>query len=252
MRNAAAIEGVFLRGRYYDRKALDAMLADVRAACGSAEAPASRPESAATTRAGPDLPGRPVAFGTYELSVGRFSAGVERFRITEDDDGFHVWVSNEPTGGFDVPSITTVELGRDLVFRSGTWQPQVKVPLAASYVLEGSTLRATARRQDKDLPPKAIEVPPGGFVIPPGIVGDFATLRSLKLEPGQKRSAKVVGFGFRDWKPEVIDATFERLPDTTLDLPGAPRFRFRTSNRPSRRRWGTSSRTSGSVPTAFR
>jgi hypothetical protein len=211
----------------------------VRAMCAGDEAAASRPASAPGSRAEPVLPGRPVASGEYELKRGWFPAGAERFRITEDDAGFHMWISYEPDGfafepkgGLEVPSATTVEIGRDLAFKSATWRRETKALLTATYVLEGSTLKATARRPWKEYQPRSLEVPASGFVMAPGTAADFAALRSLKLEPGQKRSVKVVCFGFPDWSPEVIDTTFERFSDTTLDLPGrgsVPVSRFRTT-----------------------
>lgn len=217
--NAALIEGVFLRGRHYDRKALDAMLADVRALV-AGSVPESQPESRAASRAAPALPGRVIASGEYVITFGKIPAGTETFKVTEDESGFFFWVSNETKGGYDVPSTTIVDYDRNLAFRKGSWRKETKTPLEARYALEGSVLQATARRSDKDLPPKSVDVPEGGVVVPPSTVCDFATLRSLHLEPGQKRAFKSVAFGFQDWVPQVMDTTVERLPDASIDLPG--------------------------------
>ena len=103
VRNAAAIEGVFLRGRYYDRKALDAMLADVRAACGGAEAPASRPESAATSRGEPDMPGRPSRPASTRSPSGASRPASRDSRSPRTTHGFHVWLVERAEGRLRQP-----------------------------------------------------------------------------------------------------------------------------------------------------
>jgi hypothetical protein len=114
IRNARNIEGVFLRGRYFDRAELDGLLAEVKESVA-----ASRPTRETIELS---LPGEVVKRGRYKATFEQWDAGIEDFVITRNKDGYHLMAHNQPQGGPQAPFVLTMHVGPDFSFRSADWR----------------------------------------------------------------------------------------------------------------------------------
>lgn len=219
--NAAAIEGVFLRGRHFDRKALDALLSGVEAKVAAAVAG----ESAAPAAKGSvklDLPGEVVASGRYRVKFGGRDAGFEEFLVTKTAEGFHVGAHSVSTGGFDEESVTILRLDPERRVVSAEHRRLGGKPVEAVYRVSAAdaTFRAEAKSGGSALPARSIPIPAGALVGGPSYVADFATLATCGLAPGEKREFRLVSFGFPGWEPTDSKYALERKPDESVKLAG--------------------------------
>jgi len=220
--NAREVEGVFLRGKHFDRKALDAMLAEVEAKVAAASAPVAA-DAAAPAAPELDLPGEVVAKGRFRIRFSGRDSGTEDYLVTRDAGGFRVAARSTPQGGFDEPSLTTLRLDAERRLVSGEHRKLAGDKTSATYSVEGGELRAEARQGDAALPVRKLRVPEGALFGGPVYVTDFVTLATCGLAPGEKREFRLVSFGFPTWEPTDSKYVLERKPDETVKLgSGAP------------------------------
>jgi hypothetical protein len=205
VRYAADIRGVFLRGRYLDRPALDAVMEGVAAAQVVIEA-------AETVSL--ELPGEEVFRGRYRSTFQGSDGGVEEFLITRDDDGYHLMARGQLAGGPMQPFVLTYHAGQDFTFRGATWRLLVGDELDATYTPSDGVITASARHGDTALPVQTLPLEQNMLMTGPATAMDFASLGAAGLSVGQTRSFKAVGFGFGTWKMTVTDYTLTRHEDT--------------------------------------
>lgn len=218
--NTAAIEGVFLRGRYLDRARLDALAAEVASAVAGDEEPAD----AAAAGVALELPGEVVARGRYGLKFGQFDAGSEDFVITEDERGFHVRAHNRPKGGPQRPFVLELHADKDFAFVSARYEELTEQALVAEYTRRGDVVEVAARRGDETFT-QSFELPAGAVVSGPTYATELLSFAAADLAPGASRTYPSVGFGFAEptWRLQTVDVTLKRLEDGTLAHAGAER-----------------------------
>ncbi len=220
VRNAAAIDGVFLKGRWFDRKALNAMLAEVRREVAAPEAetaPASRPEPAP-----PAMPGTLVAKGRYVTRLGSAQISTETFAISSDAAGFHVWIDSRPKTGFGRASVFQAEYAVSGRFMRAECTSGRGARDIATYVSEGKSLRASMRHGDEPTGEVTLPVEPTTIVATESNALDFVTMRLVALVVGESKSVDAIGLSAADWKPQRTKFTVERKPDEVIELAGQP------------------------------
>ncbi|HMP77958.1 MAG TPA: amidohydrolase family protein [Pirellulaceae bacterium] len=207
------IRAVWLRGKHFDRAALDDWLAQVeRSARGAEIADNEEPKAS--------LPGQVIARGQYRLQFGQFDAGVEEFIVTRSDTGFHTWSHQKPKGGGQVPAVTTSHFTLDSQFVSATWETFDRRNLRATYRIEEGALIGQATQQGNDLGSARHDLTPPVLISTPVYAAEFAYYGRLTLEPGESIEVQSVGFGYPDWKPAAAKVLITRLPDEALELEG--------------------------------
>jgi imidazolonepropionase-like amidohydrolase len=211
--NASQIEAVFLRGRHFDRAALDAMLEEVKSSV-AASLPAAQPVAL-------DLPGEVLRRGRYVFRFQQFDGGFEEFVITRDQAGWHMKADMQPRGGPQPPAVLTFRATPEFDFLGAEYEMQTAQPVAASYSIAGGTLTARARSAGADLPVQELALPEGAVMSSPASVTDFALLGAAKLAPGESRTFPLVTFGFEGWRAGIVEYTLTRLEDTRLTIDGA-------------------------------
>ena len=204
VRYAADIRGVFLNGRYLDREALDAVMEGVAAA---------QVQTVTAETISLELPGEEVFRGRYHSKFQESDGGVEDFLITRDDDGYHLMVHSQPTGGPMPPFVLTYHAAKDFAFRGATWRRLRGEPLEATYTPSDSAITASAQSGDEALPVQTLELGPNMLMSAPATAVDFAALGAAGLSVGESRTFQAVGFGFSSWKMTVTDYTLTRAED---------------------------------------
>ncbi|MCI0589857.1 MAG: amidohydrolase family protein [Planctomycetes bacterium] len=222
--NTRKIDSVWLRGRRFDRAALDGLLVE-------AMETVAADEPAGETKVALDLPGEVILRGTYAVKFGPFPAGTEDFLITETADGYEMMAHNKPQGGPQSPFVVTCAAGPDFAFRKAAYRQDTKTPVDAEYVLEGGSLKATAKRGEKALEPQSLSVAPGDAVGTPAYASAFLTLNRLKMRVGETREIRSVSFGYPDWKPQAAPLKVERKEDVDLARPGGATTKARLFKR---------------------
>lgn len=210
--NTTKIDSVWLRGKHYDRAALDGLLKGVSDAVAAAA-----PAEANITL---DLPGEVILRGTYKLKFGPFDAGVEDVLITKTADGYSMMAHNRPQGGPQAPFVVTWHAGPDFAFRSAQYRQLTKSPTEAAYTLEGGSFKGTATHGGKPLEPASVEVGPDDALSSPAFASDFFGLGRLNLQPGGAAEMRSVSFGFPDWRPVAAPLKVVRQEDADLVRPG--------------------------------
>jgi hypothetical protein len=220
VRHARDLHGVFLRGRWLDRAALDGVLEAVKAkvAAGTAPAPAAVEDAAAAAEL--ELPGEVVARGRFTSTFNGQAADRESYLITKTDTGYHVAAENTPSSSFSLPSRTVLEYGPDFAPRGGTYETKGKQRLVARYQVRDGKLVASATAGERELPEVALDLPAGAVVVGPASAFEFVSHGRLQLAVGAEKVFPSVGFGYPDWKPVVTEVRLVRLPDTELELGG--------------------------------
>jgi len=204
--NARRIEGVFLRGEYRDRAALDELIATA--------------EQAPAEPAGPvaelSVPGEVVARGRYRVSFQGNDAGHEDFLLASDDEGWHLAARIEPKGGWESPSRGTFHFDRSGRYESGVWSTRSPVPLEVKFRVTEEEIVATAGAADE----QALDLPDAWMFSGPFYSLQMAGLQSLDLDPGEEREMKSIGFGWGGWRMTITDLTVKRAADTELERSG--------------------------------
>lgn len=211
IRNARQVEAVFLRGQYFDRARLDAMLADVRGAVKR-----SLPVEETVELS---LPGEVVARGRYAARFQTWDAGVEDFLITKDRDGYHLMAHNEPKGGFMTPFVVTVHVGPDFRFRSAEWRQLSTAQLKATYTAEAGRIKAEATQAGQPLPAQELPLPENAAVGAPAYANDFLLIGLARLEVGETKEFQSLSFGYPSWQLSSGPLVLTREPDARLARP---------------------------------
>jgi imidazolonepropionase-like amidohydrolase len=219
VRNARQIEGVFLRGRYFNRAALDALLADVKAV-----AAASRPTEEEVELS---LPGTVVRRGRYVATFEQWPAGWEEFLITRDEQGYHVMAHQRPQGGPMGPFVLEMHVGPDFRLRSAEWRPLSQAGIEAIYSREDSMFEARAQQAGRQLPPQTLTAPASSLFSAPAYASEMFTIGAAGIKVGQSRTFQMVSFGFPSWQMTVSQYTLSRGEDISLALPSGKELRAR-------------------------
>jgi hypothetical protein len=212
VRNASEIEAVFLRGKYFDRAALDGLLKEAKNnAGGAASAAADEPKVELT------LPGEVVHRGRYRVKFMEFDAGFEDFLITKTDSGYAMKIYSKPSGGPQKPSIGTFILDKSYQLREAIWKP-VGQPLEAKYRIDGGAIVATAKEEGKDPQEQRVDLPKAWELGSPYTAFEFVPRAAEPMKVGEKKLYKAIGFGFPGWRMVVNDATTQRQEDQSIKL----------------------------------
>ena len=216
IRGASEIAGVFLRGEYLDRPALDDLLAKVEE-----KVKASTPKAAEVDLS---LPGKVLRKGRFSSKFGKYDAGVEDFVITETEDAYLIKAHIQPKGGPQPPSVCSFEFGKDFSFRSAKWQHLTEKSLLATYSAEGGVVKATARQGDEELAPQSLEIPEDPLFNGPASAIFFAQVGAASLEVGETKAFKSLSFGFPSWQWSINDATMTRREHCKIEGPARRRY----------------------------
>lgn len=209
VRHAREIEAVFLRGRYFDRAALDELF-DQAAAAASDPSPAPERDLAM------QLPGEVMHRGTFTMKFQQWDAGSENFLLTRDHETWHAAGHVRPTGGGQQPSLTTITLDHNGAFRRATWTQLTEPPIHAEYTVKNGQLHIEARRGDDEPNHMMMDLPDPFLISAPALVADMLLLPTLNLQPGDRREFTMVGLGFMSWRPQTYPAVVERRQDAEL------------------------------------
>ena len=206
IRHTREIEGVFLRGRWFDRTALDALVEGVRRDVKGAVA--------STEKVDMTLPGEAFARGTYRQTMGGRDAGSETFVIVRDGDRFRLKADAQPKGGFINPFVMTFDATSGHRFDKAIYERRSKQPLVARYsIVDGREIVGRMTKGDADAVEARLEWTDTSVLSPPLHSIDFFLLRRLALSVGETKTVRAVSVGFPDWKPAAADRTVERLAD---------------------------------------
>lgn len=211
--HASQIEGVFLRGRYLDRTALDDML----------KAAARRVSDDQPAEAGAvDLkaPGEVVHRGRLRLKFGQWDAGHEDFVVSRDGGDWHVRAHSQPMGGGQTPSMTSLHLRADGSLARAGWVQLTARPTEAEYRIDNGRFIASARRQGNARQEQSLDLPERFVIGAPAQAADMVLLPLLGLKPGDRKEVDIVGFGFPGWAPQVSQGVIRRLDDAAITVGG--------------------------------
>lgn len=211
IQNVAEIEAVFLRGRYYDRAALDAELKKVRAIVESAKPI----EQKVVLK----LPGETVYRGRYAMRFQTFDAGVEDFLITKSDQGYHLQAHVQPRGGPQGPSLVTVHANAAGQIAKAEYTPLTKGAQTFTYTINAGSIEAAAPAKDAAPQVKRYEVGANGVFGSPTTSGDFFLSRVWDLKVGESREMVSLSFGYPSWEIVTMPMKVTRLPDELVTLP---------------------------------
>ena len=208
--HAREIEAVFRTGTYYDRAALDAMLADVKAVV-----KATQPGQAEAIDLAQGLPGEIVHRGTYRAKFGQFPAGEEDFVIARTADGGYILKAHSRMGGFQPDSLTTFTVGPDFAFRGASWEQFAAQPVLARYEARDGHAVANATADGEAQPEHSIPLPPNAIIAGPTYSSDFLTVGAANVAVGETKSYEVVSFGYPTWRLLTTRFEIAREADTT-------------------------------------
>jgi len=218
VRNARQIEGVFLKGRYFDRKALDELLSDVRRTV-----KADTPVEATAARDAKDdwaMPGEVIRRGRYRSTFQGMDAGTEDFAISRTAEGYVIKAKCRPTGGMTPPSDVAVTTDRNYVLVSATWRTLTDTPVEAVYTRAGDKIIAEAKQGETHHPKNELSLPSDGLFGGPAMAMEVMGFKQVKLDVGQSKTYPSIGFGLPSWELDSTPVKMERLPDETLALSG--------------------------------
>ena len=210
IRNAADIEAVFVRGRYFDRTALGRLLADAHE-----DILARSPAPVRTERL--ELPGIVVARGRYNLFYEQYGDGTEEFRITKVGDTYHYAALRRQPGFGRYPVLQTGQWNANFTPVQGELEPSVLLPTVERYGVKQNVLYHDAVRSGKSLG-KTQSVYPGGSALRSSLLSaDFFFFQRLQLNVGQTKRVEMTLLGRQDWKPERRQVDVERRADESAE-----------------------------------
>lgn len=208
VRNAGQIEAVWARGRYFDRTALDRLLAEARDDV-SARSPAPNQDVRF------DLPGEVVAQGRYKLLYQQYGDGAEEFRITRNGDAYHFQGLRRQQG---FGRYVTVVTGRwDFAFAPQhlNLQPLVLLPTRERYDVASGRVRGGAVRGGKTIRSTNAAFDGGAFRSDLAAM-DFFLFARLKLGVGQQQTVETFRFNGTGGKPQRQTLNVVRQPDEPI------------------------------------
>jgi hypothetical protein len=209
--NAQEIEAVFLRGRYYDRAALDAELDKVRDIVKGSE---PRKDAIAL-----ELPGEVLYRGRYTMKFQEFDAGSEDFLITQTGEGVHVQAHLQPQGGPQGPSLVTVHAGADGEITSAEYQVLSQATVTARYTRTGDAIAVQAQQGEAAAQTQDVTLGANALFSAPVAAGDFLLHRQWKLAVGETREYELHTFGFPSWQLVSTPTKMTRFEDEQFTMP---------------------------------
>lgn len=216
VRNARLIDGVWVRGKYFDRAALDQLIEGAKSAVGAEISPGGKSTGETVDMS---LPGDVVRRGTYRMKFMQYDAGSEEFVITRDADGVHIKAYTRPQGGPQGPSVGTFHLDAELKLREAVWEPLGGAKSKTTYALDGKVMVARHEPADGDAQEQRTELPEAWMFGSPFTAYEYANMATARMEVGASHELKNVGFGFPDWRVGITDYSIKRLEDQPLALP---------------------------------
>jgi hypothetical protein len=206
------IEGVFLRGRYYDRATLDVKLDNVRT--GVKESNTDKPGTLALA-----LPGKVLYRGRYVMKFQDFDAGAEDFLITETEDGYSVQAHAQPQGGPQPPALVTLHADKNRNLARAEYRILAESGTIVTYTIDADAVEAVATSKNGDKETQRFELTDGAVVSSPVSAGDIFLVANWDLEVGESRDISFAGFGFQGWRVVQTPTTLTRLPDEAFTMP---------------------------------
>lgn len=215
--NARKIEGVFLRGKHFDRATLDGMLDGVKKLC--AEQPAKE-EASGSEKSAPEptleLPGEVVRRGRYVSTFMEFNAGTEDFIITKTLEGYSIKTHLKPLGGPQKPSIGTFHYDAKRRLRNGVWETTGGESLKMEFNNDGKAVVAKVCQGEKEPTEQRVDLPPDWLFAGPFTALEFAGPIPIEMTVGQEKTYVSVGFGFTGSQMAKSDVVVRRLDDRPL------------------------------------
>ncbi|MBC8102543.1 MAG: amidohydrolase family protein [Cytophagales bacterium] len=214
VRNAAQIEAVFARGRYFSRAALDKFLAEARE-----DILARSPDPNRSMRL--KLPGEVVARGRYNLFYEQYGDGSEEFLITRENGTYRFMAQRRQPGFGRFPLLQTGQWQSDFAPLQTVLDPFVLLPTVETYQIEAGRLKASAARKAKVVTRTTGTFAPQTALRSPLLASDyflFPLLERLKLSMGETRRIETVLIGGSDGKPEPQAVNVLRHADETVML----------------------------------
>ena len=209
--NISEIERVFLRGRHFDRAALDQEKAKVRAAVQG-----SQPKDEAITL---ELPGNVLHRGRFKMRFQTFDAGVEDFLITETDEGFHVQAHLQPQGSPLQPCVVTAHANTDGVIQAAEYKLLTQSGTTVRYDRAEDEFVAQAPSPTGEPEVQSFPIDEKSVLATPVTATEFCSYRAMELDVGEAREIDSVSFGFQGWQLVKMPAKIMRLPDEKAALP---------------------------------
>jgi imidazolonepropionase-like amidohydrolase len=213
VRNYAQIEAVVLRGRWFDRAALDGLLTQAREAAEQAVPYTGEDEPEMAS----EIPGEPIHRGRYQFTFADSPVGFEEFLWTQDAEGWHLQARLEVAGGFAAPARITVHYGLDRNLLSATWRRPDGTETATYRVESGKLfVRGGAAGEEQE-----IEIVLDGAAFgPDAFSADLFALPALGLQAEGEVSGRIFGFGAESWKPVESSRLIRRDPDKEVEWGG--------------------------------
>lgn len=216
--NTTKIHGVMLAGQYFDRAALDGLLAEAKAAAKGT----SKPVETDAPKQALLLLGEVIAKGVYRSTFKQgqqtMDAGTEEFLITRDAAGTHIQAITTPVGGWSKPTFVEMHADADGRVVKAQYSERVKDGLSATYALDGDTWTAKAMKAGKDLEPQTVKVPERLMFSTSTNSSLVMSMAAMTLQPGETREVNSMGFGFPDWKLAVQPMSVQRKPDEQVTI----------------------------------
>lgn len=208
---ASAIEAVFLRGKYYDRAALDAEFDRVRNI-----AKGTTPTQQLVTL---ELPGDVMFRGRYAQRFQTMDAGVEDFLITHDEGGYHIMAHAQPQGSPQGPSVVTLHADDNGTMTSAEYKVLEQNGLHAVYTRSGGEMNATMKQNNEEHT-QHLDIAAGAIMSTPVSAADILAMKSFQnMEVGETRDVEMVTFGFPSWELAKVPSKVKRLEDEKVTLP---------------------------------
>jgi len=208
---ASKIEGVFLRGAYFDRAALDEQQEHVREIV---KGTATTYEAVAL-----DLPGKVVFRGRYAQRFQDFDAGVEDFLVTQTDDGFHVMAHTQPQNNPQGPSLVTLHADTHRKLMSAEYATLTKAGMRAVYKRHDGAFDAVATKHDGSEEKQHFSVVDPLILSTPVTASDFLVMHALTLDVGASQDVELVSIGFPSWQMAKTPGKVTRSDDEIVTLP---------------------------------
>lgn len=210
IRNAADIEAVFVRGRYFDRAALDRLLTDARE-----DVLTRSPAPIRTERL--ELPGVVVARGRYNLFFEQYGDGTEDFLITKVGEVYHYKAMRVQRGFGRYPTLQTGQWTANFTPLQGESEPSVLLPTVEQYGVKQNLLYHDAIRSGKSLGKTQSIFPNDTALRSPFLSADFFLFHLLRLNVGQTKRVETFLLGRQDWKPQRQQVNVERWADESAE-----------------------------------
>lgn len=210
--NAAEIEAVFARGRFFNRAALDQLLREARDEVATRSAD---PKRTVTFK----LPGVVVARGRYNLFYEQYNDGAEDFVITRDGETYHYKAVRNQPGFGRYPTVFSGTWTSEFRLMSAGVEPLVLLATTEQYTVAGGRLRGNAKRQDSVLSETDVPFSDRAALRSPLLSMNFFLLKQWEnLLVGETQNVETTLLGNSDWKPKTERIAITRQKDEAIKL----------------------------------